>query len=70
MIGQPCVVWWTTRGHWYVWVDGIEHEATWVRLENAVTDVKQDGWREFTGGPRGIVRGTLAAWEPLVDGET
>jgi hypothetical protein len=65
MIGSPCVMWWTTRGHWLLFVDGVELEASWVRLEGCVTDVKQDGFREFTGGPRGIVRGTLVAWEPV-----
>ena len=65
MIGRQVVIWWANAGHWRIWCDGEQVEAQWFRVKDAVSDVKQDGFKEYPGGPRGILRGTLDAWETV-----
>jgi len=62
-------LWWTKTngGHWrFMGPDGETKDAKWVRLESATTDMSDGGFIECApDGPRGIVRGTLASWEPI-----
>jgi hypothetical protein len=61
---REAVVWWH-EGHWRVWFDGEMHEAAGVAFKNGKTDLKEDGFKEYPGGPRGVIRGELMAWEPF-----
>jgi hypothetical protein len=59
-------VWWSTEGgaHWrFLNEAGELVKAKWVRLGPGVTDMKDDGFRDLPGGPRGVLKAEIVAWE-------
>lgn len=64
--GVQVVVWFDKSGVWLVSFGDCVKRAKWVSLRDAVTDYKADGFSEYQpGGPRGVVRGELVAYDPV-----
>lgn len=51
-------------GHWLIHFADVTVKAKWVRFGAGTTDLKETGFMELEGGPRGIIVAEIEGWDP------